>query len=447
MLTAADNEKMTGVGRGTPMGELLRRYWQPIAPVATLLDDPVRRIKILGEELVLYRDRSGRLGLVGPRCAHRLVHLRFGIPQEHGLRCPYHGWCYDETGACTDTPLEPRNSRFKNSIRIPSYPVREMGGLVFAYMGPDPAPILPPWDFLVWPNSIRQIGVTIIPCNWLQCHENSADPFHNAYLHGHFFRYQLQRAGLLDVRAGDTGTHRVFTSIRQPEGSDGLAYERDTYGFRKGIRYSTSKGAARDWIRWFPYNIFPYYSRSVSQFRTQVNMRVPLDDTHTYHLSYVLYHAPGVDAPKQDVVPYFEAPMFDEAGRPILDYVLAQDMAAWLSQGDVTDRTSEHLASTDRAIVEFRRIIAEQLGEVAQGRDPINVFTDRTQVGDCIRLDPEIGKPGTTARGVEYRGQFHKGFYVDDVDRYGPVIDLARDLMKRAEERSQLGEAQTAHMH
>ncbi|HVB05108.1 MAG TPA: Rieske 2Fe-2S domain-containing protein [Acidimicrobiales bacterium] len=437
MVTPAENDRLTRVGPGTPLGELLRRYWHPVAPVATLDDDPVRKVRILGEDLILYRDRSGTLGLIGPRCGHRLVDLRFGIPAEHGLRCPYHGWCYDESGQCTETPLESPNSRLKERVHIGGYPVRELGGLVFAYLGPDPVPVLPPWDFLVWPNAVRQIGVTVIPCNWLQCHENSADPYHNTYLHGHYFRYALERAGVLDERTPDGEAHRSNTSIRGTDGHDGVVFSRDQFGFRKGIRFSTEKGAKSDSVRWFPYNIFPYMSRGSNGARTQVNMRVPMDDTHTYHLSYVLYHVPGVEAPPQPVVPHYEAPIFDAAGQPIVDYVLAQDMAAWWSQGEITDRSEETLGATDLAVIEFRKIIEEQIIAVEEGRDPLNVYYDPAELGECIELEPPIGRDsqrGDLMVVALNRNQFHKGYYEDDVDRYGPATPLAAELMRRAEE-------------
>src|SRR5487761_2405680 len=174
MLTREQNERLTRVGPGTPCGELMRRYWQPFLPAAALLENPVQKVRLLGEDLVCYKDRSGTYGLIGPNCAHRLVGMEYGIPQEHGIRCPYHGWCYDESGACTDTPLEPTNSRIKDNVHLAGYPVQEMGGLLFAYMGPAPAPLLPPWELFVWPNAIRQIGYSVIDCNWLQCNENLA---------------------------------------------------------------------------------------------------------------------------------------------------------------------------------------------------------------------------------------------------------------------------------
>src|SRR5437773_1332031 len=141
MLTAEQNERLTEVGSGTPMGELLRRYWQPIAALTQLDENPVRRIKLLGESLVLYRDRQGRLGLLSDTCAHRRVNLGFGIPELEGLRCAYHGWMYDASGQCLEMPAEPPDSTFPTRVRITAYPVQELCGLIFAYLGPEPAPL------------------------------------------------------------------------------------------------------------------------------------------------------------------------------------------------------------------------------------------------------------------------------------------------------------------
>jgi 5,5'-dehydrodivanillate O-demethylase oxygenase subunit len=443
MLTVEQNERLTRVGPGTPLGNLMRKYWQPIAPVAVLDENPVKKVTILGEELVLYRDLSGTIGLIQPRCAHRLVHLEFGIPDEHGIRCPYHGWCYDQTGQCTDTPLEPEGSRLKNNVNIGGYPVQELGGLVFAYLGPEPAPLLPRWDFLVLPNAIRQIGITIVPCNWLQCHENSADPYHNTYCHGYFFKYALERRGLMDTRAADSNVHRAFTSIRGTDGHDGIVFERDRYGFKKGLKFSVANGAKSDRVQWFPYNIFPFYSGAIGNgLRSQINMRVPMDDTHTYHISYVVYHAEGVEAPEQNPVPYYVAPIFDEEGEPILDYVLSQDIACWYSQGTITDRSRETLGTTDIAIIQFRNIIEEQITAVEEGRDPINVFRDAAEMGDSIDVGGRLGnsQQGRVSSGGDniagYRNAFHLGYFKDDVDRYGPATELASDLMRRAAEAS-----------
>ena len=186
MLTKEENEQLTRVGPETPMGQLLRWYWHPIAAVSQLDENPVMPIKLLGESLVLFRARSGKLGLVGDRCAHRRVRLVFGIPESDGLRCPYHGWVYDCTGQCTDMPAEAADSTFPSRVKITGYPVEELAGMVFAYLGPDPAPLLPRWDLLVEEGVLRDIGIQVVPCNWLQMQENDMDPAHLQWLHGYF---------------------------------------------------------------------------------------------------------------------------------------------------------------------------------------------------------------------------------------------------------------------
>ena len=141
MLSIQENEALTRVGKGTPMGDLMRRYWHPIAGTDELDDRPTKSVRILGEDLVLYRDRSGTYGLIDRLCAHRRVDLSYGIPEEHGLRCMYHGWMYDETGQCIEQPFEETvhpDGRFKEKVKLAGYPVEEQGGMVFAYMGPCP---------------------------------------------------------------------------------------------------------------------------------------------------------------------------------------------------------------------------------------------------------------------------------------------------------------------
>ena len=144
MLSKEMNERLTRVGPGTPLGNLLRCYWYPIARTPELDVEPVLAVTLLGEHLALYRTDSGKLGLVAQRCAHRGASLAYGIPEEEGLRCPYHGWRYDHTGQCNEQPAEPADSTFKDRIRIPAYPVEELGGFVWAYLGPEPVPLLQP---------------------------------------------------------------------------------------------------------------------------------------------------------------------------------------------------------------------------------------------------------------------------------------------------------------
>src|SRR5262249_8553484 len=151
MLSVEDNELLTRVGAGTPAGELLRRYWWPVAGEAQLVK-ATKRVRLLGEDLVLYRDRSGSLGLIGAQCSHRNAGVVSAFPEEDGLRCAYHGWKFNARGECVEQPFEQTvhpDSRFRETCGIPGYPVQSLGGLVWAYLGPQPAPLLPRWDVLV----------------------------------------------------------------------------------------------------------------------------------------------------------------------------------------------------------------------------------------------------------------------------------------------------------
>src|SRR5438094_973786 len=151
MLTREENETITRIGAGTPCGELLRRYWQPVAAVGELTDDkPRKRVKMLGEDLVLYRAADGSYGLLAEQCSHRGASLYYGFLEDGCLRCPYHGWLYDASGRCVEQPFEPQQSLMRHTIRHPAYPVQKLGGLLFTYMGPlEKQPLLPRWDVLL----------------------------------------------------------------------------------------------------------------------------------------------------------------------------------------------------------------------------------------------------------------------------------------------------------
>jgi 5,5'-dehydrodivanillate O-demethylase len=142
MLTHDENQLLTQVSRGTPCGELLRRYWHPVAAAAELTDDkPIKAVKILNEELVVYRDKVGKYGLVGEHCPHRSASLAYGRVDEEGIRCPYHGWKFDYAGKCLEQPAEPPEGKFKDRIKQVAYPVEYLGGLLYAYLGPAPVPL------------------------------------------------------------------------------------------------------------------------------------------------------------------------------------------------------------------------------------------------------------------------------------------------------------------
>ncbi len=470
MLSAEMNDRIARVGPGTPCGELMRRYWIPFLPTAKLDEDGVQKVRLLGEDLTVYRDTSGNLGLIGDRCLHRAVDLQWGIPDTNGLRCPYHGWLFGADGRCLDTPLEAVESTFKDKLRIKAYPVRELGGLLFAYMGPLPAPVLPPWDLYVWPNVVRQIGTVTLNCNWLQCHENTGDPLHGVYLHGHLFKYALEKMGASPERVATESRAGINAFIKNGVGVKGLYANPTQYGMEKGVVYAKELGADRDYRSRHSTVIFPFYTQVgvAGSPRSEFQIRVPIDDTHTYHITYTSYAAPpGLEAPHQDTVPWYEVPIYDEAGKRILDSITNGDMIAWWSQGPLTDRSKEKLGRTDVPVIFLRRQLNEQITLVEQGKDPMNVFRNAAAMPDILHgsgvppadwtaedwVQRQAGSattsgadwvqrqaaPGRTSSNAAFR--MHKEGALRDTDRYGPAIPLIAELHRRIEEAQLAGTA------
>jgi 5,5'-dehydrodivanillate O-demethylase len=363
MLTPEQNEQLTRVGPGTAMGALMRRYWHPVATCYEMAANPVKAVKILGEALTLFRDRQGRLGLIGQRCAHRRVDLKHGIPENEGLRCPYHGWMYDTFGQCIAQPAEGA-THFKDGIKLPSYPVQELGGLIWTYLGPEPAPLLPRWDLFVEEGVFRQIATTVVPCNWLQCQENAVDTVHTEFAHGHFGLYAMERLGMTDPEM-----IKRFQRISRPHKK--IDFKRVDIGIQKFRLVEGETEESEGWRTGHPL-VFPNYVRIGQPGFSEFQIRVPMDDTHTWHLGYQVYYPGGdVTVPKQDPVPAFDVPIVD-----MPDYVLGQDLLFWTAQGDICDRSEENFGTSDRGLVMFRRLLQEQIKVVENGGDPINTVRD-----------------------------------------------------------------------
>ena len=414
MLTAEQNERITRVAPGTPMGELMRRYWHPIAASAELSDEnPTKAVRLLGEDLVLYRDAKGTVGCIEPSCPHRKASLEYGIPEQEGIRCPYHGWLFDETGRCVDQPSEPVGSRFKDKVRMKAYPVEERAGLVFVYMGPSPMPLLPMWDLFAWDNVTRQINATLLPCNWLQCQENSLDPVHFEWLHRYYGGWAIGRKLPKEDRDN-------WYKLTLGKGRDHmkLGFDRFEYGIIKRRLLEGEDEGDEYWKTGHPI-LFPNVLRVGSQGRHQFQFRVPVDDTHTMHYSYVVeLPEPGEQAPVQDVVPYKELALYGPDGRLDDTYVIAQDIVAWVIQGPVTDRPTEALGVTDVGIIMFRSMLEEQLRVVEDGGDPINVH----------RTAPELGYIPLSIEHCRYPENMPGTEDIQDT-RVGSV-DVIRDLKK-----------------
>ena len=408
MLSQEENNQLTQVGRGTPMGELWRRYWLPIAASSELIAKPTKAVRLLGEDLVLYRDKQGRPGLIGPHCAHRRMSMMLGIPDNDGLRCPYHGWLYGKDGKCLEQPYETAEdptSSFKDRIRMLAYPVQELGGLLFAYLGPEPAPLIPRWELFVRDGVLRDIGAAVIPCNWLQIMENSLDPVHVEWLHQHFFNYVQERLGRTDFK-GKPVSHKKI-NFREFE-----------YGIVKTRMLDGQTEDSEDWRVGHPV-LFPNILLSGSTQRPTFQIRVPLDDTHTLHLWYTCYARD--DAKPQDVIPFYNVPVpgVDATGEPdwsLLDNNSGEDMIAWVTQGGVADRTQEALGLSDKGIILYRKQLKEQMEKVQAGQDPMNVFRDPA-INQSIKLRLEEAKLNKFSfRGS---GQTRQG----GATKYSPILN------------------------
>jgi 5,5'-dehydrodivanillate O-demethylase oxygenase subunit len=387
MLSVEHNERLTQVSKGTPMGELMRRYWHPVAATAELDDRPTKSVRILGEDLVLYKDRSGTMGLIDALCPHRRVDMSYGIPEEQGLRCMYHGWMFNETGQCIEQPFEETvhpDGRFKEKVKINSYPVESMGGMIFTYMGPQPAPLLPRWEPFTWEDAWCEVGIVELPCNWLQCMENSMDPVHLEWLHGYWGVHQEK------IKAERTGkAMEIFPT--DPKSHKKIGFDQFDYGIIKRRVVEGTTEDDTDWKTGHPV-VFPQILFVGSIVTGSLQYRVPVDDTHTMHYTWFFYRpGPGADKsllPQQDSTPYWYVPLYDESGVLIPDLVNHQDFVAWITQGAVADRSHEILGESDRGVIMYRKMLDQQMAIVEDGGDPLGTVRD-AKVNQCIDLPLE----------------------------------------------------------
>ena len=357
MLTKDENEKLTRVGPGTPMGNLLRRYWHAIGAVAELDKEPVQPVRLLGEDLVLFRSERGELGLIGPRCAHRAISLAYGIPQQNGLRCAYHGWTYDTEGHVVDMPFEPACL----PLKIPAYPVQELAGLIWAYLGPQPVPQLPRWDILIRDDLNKNVRITPLPCSWLQCMDNSLDPVHFEHLHGMYGNYMMKKLGR--------------PPMLNPARHLKIDFDLWEYGIYKRRLVEGQTEDATDWTTGHPI-LFPNILAQGGPYQMSFQMRIPTDDTNTMHI-VIMGVKPEAGQEIRKVVPVLRDPViYDDLGRVFADNIVRQDEMAWIGQGPITDRTVEHLATSDRGILLYRKLLLENIEKVERGEDPLGVVRD-----------------------------------------------------------------------
>ena len=369
-VTPKEDEFLTRVDFGSPMGELLRRYWQPIALSSELQDLP-KRIKILHENLVVFRDLKGRVGVLDAHCCHRGASLEYGRIEPEGIRCCYHGWLFDVKGCCLDQPCEPSKSSYKNEVRQPWYPVKEYGGLVFTYMGPpNSLPEFPYYDILLrddvellaYRNHTRGI---VAECNWLQIQENAVAPMHTFVLHSSNSGNQFTPALAMLPNIDFVTTPNSVQYIRNATLPNGNRFHRIGEVFIPNTRSLPSQT--------------PEGQKLIKEPGRFVGWWVPVDDTHTigFHIE-----ALPVTNGKQEKSVWAEAvPGLSNDKVPIPEtYEDTQrrpgDREAQTSQRPIAVHSLEHLATSDLGIVKFRRLLRDSAEAVQKGDDPPGTFRD-----------------------------------------------------------------------
>ena len=415
-MRAEQNELITRVGPGTPCGKLMRHYWQPVALIdefdPTLAPEmalrPVKAVRVLGQNLVLFKDAPkdgmpGVFGLLDRDCPHRGADLSFGrresAEQGGGLRCPFHGWKFATNGQCLETPAEPPENRMCDRIKQRRYPLIEKGGVLFAWLGPENSvpPPFPNFDCFAAPSSHTFAFKGMWNCNWLQAFEVGIDPAHPSYLHVFFNDESLSDTGGnaagRQFRSSSAGSvqgeqwpmTRIMREFNQPE----ISVESTAHGMKlTALRKMTD---ALTHVR-VTQAIFPHtFVIPLSETMTITQIHLPVDDTHTYWYSIFTSFAAPIDKkamrdqrlranPSPDYLPVsgrhnawgFSAQ--EQQTNTFLgmgeDDINVHDQWACESMGEIADRTREHLASSDKAIIANRRVLIKAIETVQAGGTP-----------------------------------------------------------------------------
>ncbi len=405
MLSKQDNEYLTRIGPGTPMGDLMRQYWIPAVKSDELPepDCPPVRVKLLGEELIAFRISSGAIGLVQNNCPHRGASLFFGRNEESGLRCVYHGWKFDSMGNCVDMPNEPAESDFKQKVRAVAYPCVERNGVVWAYLGSRQAPPpLPDFEANMLGEGSYSISIIHRPCNWMQGWEGEMDTAHQAFLHSGAVRVEQTRPGTFEHYIARTPA--PLLSVVDTD---------------FGTSYGGSRPAEEDTSYWrIAHMLFPFYAMiptGAMGHEVRFAAYVPMDDEHTLHweigalvpederpagATRARRGARSADLYRPNTTEWYgRFNMLQDASNDYLidreaqrtwksytgiDGIRQQDMAVTESMGPTMDRSKEHLGTTDALIIRTRRkLIAaaralRERGVTPPGVDSPEVYRQRS---------------------------------------------------------------------
>jgi len=368
----ASNPLLTRVGPGTPCGEFMRRYWQPVG-VSSMVGTTPKKVRVLGEDLVLFRDRRGRAGLLHARCCHRGTTLYYGRVEDEGIRCCYHGWLFDVRGQCLEQPCEPGGGLRRHKVRQPWYPVQERYGLVFAYMGPlDRMPALPRYDTLeqLGPGEFLEQDTmsfytggpmevdSCAPFNWLQNFENVMDSYHVLILHSRFTGIQFRKEfDIMPKVEWSLLDHGVAARSLRPL-PDGGVFDRITQVLLPNIR------------------IVPSIQLTRGQGR-EVAWLVPIDDTHHRSYGVARVSEPGLYTSRSRHADHngkMWGEMNEEEHQRFPD-----DYEAQLGQGEITFHNEEHLATSDKGVILLRKLLTQEVRRVAAGGDPAGFTQDESR--------------------------------------------------------------------
>jgi phenylpropionate dioxygenase-like ring-hydroxylating dioxygenase large terminal subunit len=392
VLSAADNELLTRTGPGTAMGDLFRRFWIPAALSQELPEPdgaPVR-VKIMGEDLIAFRDTEGRVGLVDPRCPHRGANLFFGRNEQCGIRCAYHGWKFDVTGRCVDLPTMPPESTLRDRVRITSYPVREWGDFVWAYLGPaGPLPELPGLEFALVPPAHRFVSKKLQQCNWAQAAEGGIDTAHFSFLHMPVGASDRERDEVMSRSSADRDRTRWMRDDPMPQfhvvphegglaiGASRRADAADLY-WRVSQFLLPNHGLAPNAFAGENYHgqtWVPITDELCWVYCYTWNPERPLTQTERERLRAGQSVHAAVDERWVPLRNRDNDYLIDRADQKLRTFtgirgISEQDACIQDSQGLIADRTREHLGPTDAAIIQFRRLMLAAARDLGRGVVP-----------------------------------------------------------------------------
>lgn len=389
MLSPERNVLATRTGPATPCGRLMRRYWQP----AVLIEElegirPVKPVRLLGEDLVAFKDDQGRYGLLQRHCPHRSADLAFGRCENGGLRCTFHGWLFDVAGRCVETPAEPQDSTLHTRVRMVSYPVVARSGVLWAYMGEGPPPPMPSLDCFQAPDTHTFAFKGLWECNWLQALEVGIDPAHASFLHRFFEDEDTAESYGKQFRDTSLDSRIPMTQLLREHARPQIGVEATDFG----LRITSTRALGENMHVRVTNQVFPHaICIPLSQEMTITQWHVPVDDGSCYWYTIFTSYAGAVDKARMraDRLKIYELPEYrsrknrqndygfdphDQAARTYTgmgEDINVHDQWAVESQGRIHDRSREHLGTTDRAIGAYRRLLFKSIEQVEKGEAPI----------------------------------------------------------------------------